>query len=470
MSDREKNRILILLSGLLVLLISLMVYLTYFMIFEGETYRTSSQNRRNSIESANIIRGSIYDRDGQVLAQTIISEEGIKTRDYTYPNLYSHIIGYTYPNLGKSGLELTMDDYLTNKDSIGIVDALKKYFDRESVGKSVTLTLDTAVQLKASELLGANKGAVVALNPKTGEVYAMVSKPNFNPLTLRENWEEINAGGESILFNRAINGKYPPGSVMKIITTASILESGISLDYNHTGTQIIDGYEYRDATGRQYGKIGLEEAFTKSLNTYFVEKIQDVGQKKFEDTAKSFQFDESIPFDLPASISTLNFSGGVNKNQLSASSIGQGKVLATPLEMALMASAVANKGIIMKPYLVSEILKEDGKVEQAREPQVLGRAMSAEIAEEINKLMIQTTKSGTGTGASIRNVQVSGKTGTAENETGNPHAWYVGFAPSEEPVVAVAVIVEQGGSGGKVAAPIGRDVIISVLNNISFIH
>ncbi len=470
MSDREKRRILVLLSGVVMLLIALMVYLTYFMIFEGETYRTSSQNRRNTIESANIIRGAFLDRDGQVLAQTVIDDEENKIRNYSYPNLYSHIIGYTYPNLGKSGLELTMDNYLTNRYSTGISEAIKKYFERTSVGSSIKLTVDTAVQSKASELLGNNKGAIVALNPKTGEVYSMVSKPNFNPSTLRENWEEINSSGESPLFNRAINGLYPPGSVMKVISTAAILESGIPLDYTHTGTQIIDGYEYKDATTRKYGEIKLEEAFKRSLNTYFVDKIQQVGKSKFETLAKSFMFEENIGFELPISKSTLNFSESTNKNQLSSSSIGQGRVLSTPMEMALMASAVANNGAMMKPYIVDEIIKSDGSLLKKTEPEILSQAISPAIAEEINKLMIQTTNSGTGANASIRNIQVSSKTGTAENETGNTHAWYVGFAPADDPVVAVAVIVEQGGSGGEVAAPIGRDVIISVLNNISVLQ
>lgn len=470
MSDREKRRILVLLSSVVVLLIALMVYLTYFMIFEGETYRSSSLNRRNTIESANILRGSFYDRDNQVLAQTIINEDGKKIRSYSYPHLYSHVIGYTFPDLGKSGLELTMDEYLTNRHSTGIGEAIKKFFERESTGHSIRLSIDTQVQLKSSELLGDNKGAVVALNPKTGEVYSMVSKPNFNPANLRENWEEINASGESPLFNRAINGLYPPGSVMKVISTASILEGKIPLDYTHTGTQIIDGYEYKDATSRQYGEIGLEEAFIRSLNTYFVEKIQKVGQSNFEQTAKKFMFEENIPFELPISKSTLNFSNSTNMNQLSASSIGQGRVLSTPIEMALMASAIANDGAIMKPYLVSEIMRPDGTIFKTTEPEILSQAISPELAQEINKLMIQTTNIGTGTNASIRNIQVSSKTGTAENETGKTHAWYVGFAPAEDPVVAVAVIVEQGGSGGEVAAPIGRDVIISVLNNISVLQ
>lgn len=469
MSDKEKNRILLLLTGLILLMVALIVYLTYFMIFEGETYRNSAQNRRSFLEASNTIRGDIIDRGGQVLAQTNVTENG-QSRVYTYPNVYAHIIGYTYPSLGKSGLELTMNDYLTNKNTTGIVQAFKKYFDEEDIGNTIELSTNSAVQISAFERLGDNKGAIVAMNPKTGEIYASVSKPTFNPSNLVEQWESINQSEGSPLFNRAINGLYPPGSIMKVISTASILKENIDLEYEHTGTQIIDGYEYKDATENSYGMIGLEEAFTKSLNTYFVEKIQDVGKEKFQKVANDFMFDEKIQMELPVSKSTLNFSGSINKNQLSASAIGQGRVLATPLQMAMMASAIGNDGIMMEPHIVSEIINSDGDVIKKTEPKELSQAISPEIAREIKDLMVKTTQSGTGRNASIRNIEVASKTGTAENETGNTHAWYVGFAPAEDPVVAVAVIVEQGGSGGVVAAPIGRDVMISVFNNISVIQ
>lgn len=467
MSDKEKQRILVLLGGISILLIALMVYLTYFMIFEGETYRTSSQNRRNTIEASNVHRGAFYDTNGQVLAQTIENSDGNKMRSYNYPEIYSHIIGYTYPDLGKAGLELTMDDYLTNQNNAGILEAIKKYFDRESIGNSINLTINTNVQRTASELLGDNKGSIVAMNPKTGEIYSLVSKPQFNPSTLRENWEEINSSEDSPLFNRAINGLYPPGSVMKVISTAAILEAGIDLDYEHTGLQVIDGYEYKDATDSKYGNIGLTEAFTRSLNTYFVEKIQDVGMTGFASTASRFMFEKEIPLELPVSKSTLNYDSNTTKNQISASSIGQGRVLATPMEMALTASAIGNNGVIMKPHLVKNIVNHEGDIIKTTEHEEISNAVSPEIASQINDLMELTTTSGTGTRAAIRGIQVASKTGTAENETGNTHAWYIGYAPADDPQVAVAVIVEQGGSGGTVAAPIGRDVIISTLNNLS---
>ena len=465
MSDRERRRILILLSGIVILLIGLTVYISYFMVFQGEAYRTSAQNKRNRLEAENVIRGEFYDRNNLALVQNTKTEDGIK-RDYLYPELYSHVIGYTYPNLGKSGLELSMDTYLTNQNNTGIVEAVKKYFEKESVGNSIKLTIDSKIQKKASDLLGENKGAVVALNPTTGEIYCLVSKPTFDVTKVQENWEEISQNPDSVLFNRAINGLYPPGSVMKVISTAAILDQGIDLAYDHTGSQIIDGYEYKDATENKYGKIGLDKAFTSSLNTYFVKKIQDVGMTKFASVAGKFMFEKDIPFELKVSKSTLNYNSQTTTNQVSASAIGQGRVLATPMEMALTAAAVANDGLIMEPHIVKEIRNSDGDLVKELEKKELSRAMDLEVAREIKELMVKTTNEGTGRNAAIKSVQVASKTGTAENETENTHAWYIGFAPAENPQVAIAVIVEQGGSGGKVAAPIARDLMISILNNI----
>lgn len=470
MSDKEKKRILVLLSAVTSLLIMLVVYLSYFQVFEAEKYRTSAQNRRNSIEQERVLRGAIYDRNGLTLAQSEFQEDGSNKRIYSHPNLYSHIIGYSYKDLGKSGLELKMDEYLLNNNSLGIVDAIKRYFNRESVGNAVSITIDTGIQKKASTLLDGKKGSIVAMNPKTGEIYAMVSKPDFNAQTLRENWEAINADKNSPLFNRAINGLYPPGSVFKIISTAAILESNVDLDYKHTGEQTIDGYKYKDASDRVYGDIGLEIAFTRSLNTYFVEKIQGVGKNKLGQVTDNFMFNQKIPFDLPVTNSTFNHSKSIGPTLLAATSIGQGELLATPLQMALMTSAIANNGIMMEPYVVKEVTSPTGIVLRSESSRELKTSIPASVASEIKELMVLTTNEGTGKRAALNGIQVAGKTGTAQNEGESTHAWYVGFAPAENPVVAIAIVIEQGGSGGVDAAPMAKALFQSVFDNLNIVQ
>lgn len=470
MSEREKKRILVLLSAIIFLLIMLVVYLSYFQVFQAETYRTSSQNRRNVIEQERVLRGSIYDRNGLQLAHSEFQEDGSNKRIYSYPNLYSHIIGYSYRDLGKSGLELKMDDYLLNNNSLGIIEAVKRYFNKDSIGNSVSITIDTGIQERASELLGDKKGSIVAMNPKTGEIYAMVSKPDFNTQSLRENWEAINADTDSPLFNRAINGLYPPGSVFKIISTAAILEANVDLNYEHTGEQIIDGYKYRDASDQVYGEIGLEMAFTRSLNTYFVEKIQDVGKNKLGKVTDDFMFNKKIPFDLPVTESKFNYSKQVGPTLLAATSIGQGELLSTPLQMALMTAAVANDGIMMKPYLVKEVTSNSGLVLKNETREELSTALPQDVASEIKELMVLTTNEGTGRRAALDGIQVAGKTGTAQNEGEDTHAWYVGFAPAENPVVAIAIVIEQGGSGGVDAAPMAKELFESVFENLNIVQ
>lgn len=463
MSEREKRRILLVLSAIVLLLVSIIVYLTYFQLFMSEEYRTSSKNRRNSIAQEKVVRGSIYDRRGNPLAYTEV-EDGGKKRVYPMANLYSHIVGYDYQNLGKAGLELHQDQTLVNTYEEGLEERIKNYMADETYGADIHLSLDSTAQEMASDLLAENKGSIVALDPKTGRIIAMVSKPDFDPNNLVENWEEINQSEESVLFNRSINGMYPPGSVMKIVSATSILENDVDLSYNHTGSQDIIGYEYTDATSRVYGNVGMETAFSISLNTYFVSKIQEVGREAFEDTASRYMFGKEIDFELPVSTSKLNIDEGYDANLLAASSIGQGNVLATPLEMALVAGAVANNGAMMQPYMIDYVSRVDGETVEEASPSVMSQVMSEEEAGELKDLMVLTTNSGTGSRAALPNTQVAGKTGTAENATGTSHAWYVGFAPADDPKVAVAVIIEGGTSGGTVAAPIAREMLRTVLS------
>lgn len=466
MNERERRRTLILLTGVMILFLGLIIYLTYFMIFQSETYRESTQNKRNQYTANNIIRGPFYDRDNNLLAQTYKDENNHQIREYLFPKEYSHIIGYNYKSLGRTGLEDTMNKYLTDNSIKDAGDLKDEILSNERMGDSVYLTTDTRVQTDVSHLMEGYKGAVVALNPKTGEIYSLISMPQYDPNTVGTNWEKVSTSKDAELFNRALNGKYPPGSIMKIITTSAILENGVEQSYNHTGKAKVSGYEFKDFGRSELGKVDLSKAFSLSLNTYFVTKVQDVGLSNFEALAKKFYFDNNIPFDLPVTTSTLNFGAGTDRVALSASAIGQGKVLSTPLHMALMTSAIANDGAMMKPYVVNKIVDRKGETVYTSEPKVLANPITSEIASEVTDLMIKTTKSGTARNASLKNIQVASKTGTAENSTGENHSWYVGFAPADDPKVVVAVIVEQGGLGGETATPIGRDVILSVLKHI----
>lgn len=472
MKQSENKRIIILLAGLIVLFLSCIVYLSYFYIFQAEEVKRNPANRRGYIEEAQIKRGDIYDRNGEVLA-TSKGAPGNYRREYAYPTLYSHIIGYCHPSLGKSGLESSYNDYLLNRNGNRTLKAISDMIrSKKQDGNSLVLTIDTQVQSKARELLEENteKGSVVVMNPKTGEVYAMVSLPDFNSATIAQDWNALQKNESGALLNRSINGRYPPGSTFKIITAASLLgQDRIGLNYEDTGSQVVDGREFKNAEGAQYGSVDLREALAKSINTYFVEKGSKLGKETLGGTADKFYFNSKIPFDLPVSVSVFDYKKNLPKTTLAASAIGQGDVLATPLHMALVASAVANDGKMMQPILVKEVEDAKGSAIEEHKPKVLAESTSSDIAKTLTKYMISVVQDGTGRRASLRSTQVAGKTGSAENASGENHAWFIGFAPAKDPQIAVAVILEQAGkSGGSVAAPIARDIIVYALNNIDF--
>ncbi|MDO5036803.1 MAG: penicillin-binding transpeptidase domain-containing protein [Tissierellia bacterium] len=461
---KTKRRIVVLLTALILLFLALIVYLSYFMFFKAEDIKGHPANRRSAIVENTIKRGSIYDRNGELLTYSE-GEPGNYQRHSNYPTLYSHLIGYTHQSLGNSGLEASFNDFLLNRNGNRSLKELSDSLNKkdEKLGNNLILTVDTKVQAKARELLQdrAEKGSVVLLNPKTGEIYAMVSLPDFNVMTISEDWESIQKNKDGALLNRALNGKYPPGSTFKIITSAALLEDGdIPLSYEDTGSQVINGREFNNAGNAAYGSIGIKEAFAQSSNAYYVSKGVDLGKNKLGAMADKFMFNQEIPFDHKVSRSIFDYKSSIDDTKLAASAIGQGDVLATPLNMAMVAGAIGNHGAMQKPILVRRVENPNKTTIWYNDPEVLSQAVPEEIAEEIKNLMIRVVNSGTGTNAQSNDFQLAGKTGTAENATGQSHAWFVGFAPAEDPYLAVAVILEQANeSGNKAAAPIAKELM-----------
>lgn len=466
MIKNDKRRILILLIGLSCLSLSLILYLTYFIVFRADEVKNHSANRRPTIEENKILRGSIYDRNGEVLAYSD-GEPGKYRRFYNYPRIYSHIVGYSSPSLGKDGLESSYNDYLLNRNGERTFKSMLERMDNKNkVGNNLVLTIDTKLQERARELLAETevKCAAVVLNPNTGEIYSMVSLPDFDSSTIREDWKEIAASTNGVLVNRAIAGLYPPGSTFKTVTSVAILEDkDLDLSYVDEGTQKIGARVFKNANPDEVnGKVGIKEAFAQSLNTYFVTKGVAVGQERLGEVADRFMFNKKVPFDLPLKRSKFDYSKKLNDEKLAASSIGQGDVLATPLEMAMVAGAIANDGKLMEPFLVREVETRNGATIKEHTPKVLSEVTTPEIAEKVNKLMQRVITHGNGSNAYISGIKVAGKTGTAENASGMNHAWFIGFAPANDPKFAVAVVLEEAGqSGGKAAAPVARDLLIA---------
>lgn len=450
-----------------ILFVGIIIYMSYFEIFRAAAVRNNSYNRRLWINEEHVLRGQILDRNNKVLAYSEI-EENKQTRHYNYGSLYSHVIGYSFREYGKSGLEASYNNELLNMNEHGSIKKIRQIItNEEDKGNNLILTIDHDIQSQAHKLLRGKKGSIVVMNPTTGEIYSMVSNPDFNPSNLQKEWGEIIEDNDSPLLNRATMGLYPPGSAFKVITLAGALdEMKITDEFNCTGSINVEGYNLRNFNGVSHGTINLEDALAKSCNVTFAQLGLSIGHNNLKDISEGFMLNKSIPFDLKTKTSIFP-KDKIDNPELAASAIGQGNILVTPLHMAMVASAIANGGEMVRPILVNQVISSTGRLVSEEETKVLSRTISEEIAEDIKEAMVKAVHSGTGKKARIKNLRVAGKTGTAENSTGKSHAWFIGFAPADNPKVAIAVVLESSGTtGGDSAAPIAKELMESVLKKI----
>ncbi len=464
--NSERKRIITILVALCLGFVLLIGYLSYFQMFRAQAVRDNSYNKRLWINEDNILRGSIADRDGQVLVYSE-TRDGEAHRIYRYDNLYSHVIGYSLKDYGKSGLERKYNSYLVNANENTAINELINLINPSGVGNNLNLTIDHDLQKKTRELMSGKKGSAIAINPKTGEILSMVSVPDFNIGNLSENWNTVSENPDSPLLNRGTQGLYTPGSVFKILTAVGVIQNGLpEAIYECSGSTVIDGYTIRDFDESGHGPLNLEQAFAVSCNTYFADQAVAMGHDKLREIAENLSFNQKITFDLETSTSTFP-KDSIGLTDLGASGIGQGRILVTPLNMLMIVSAVANDGYMPMPYIVESVVSPGGmRIDSHRSES--RKVMENGEAQALKNMMREVVRSGTGTNAGISGVQVAGKTGTAENSSGKNHAWFVGFAPLDDPKVAVVVLLEEeGSSGGRSAAPIAREIISFALNSIT---
>jgi peptidoglycan glycosyltransferase len=456
---------------------------TYHQVIVGPEYRDDPRNVRVATGRTGRERGTIITADGVVVAMSEADPDDPLVFRRTYPEgaLYGHTVGYNTLLFGSQGIEATHGDDLVSDRDATISGVLAALLGGDIRPKGLRLTLEHDLQLVAREALGDQRGAVVAIDPSTGAILAMVSTPEFDPNTLTG----LSAGATGValeqdpdepLLNRATAASYAPGSTFKIITTAAAFEAGIA----STGTPYPNPVELElpgstatisNFDGQTCGpdsEVPLSTAFIRSCNTIFGMLGMEVGADQLVRTAESFGFNAEVPLEIRAIASTIPDADTFEFDipGVAQTAIGQRDVLATPLQMALAAGAVANNGEVMVPYLVQEVFNAEGVVEESTEPLVWLRATSPGTSSALAGLMEGVVTSGTGRRASVSGVRVAGKTGTAEVPESAPHAWFIGFGPvdpgPEDPQIAIAVIVESGGdageaaTGGTVAAPIAQ--------------
>jgi penicillin-binding protein A len=461
--DRPLRRLFLVFT---LLFLALVVNLTYVQVWAAPKLKVNPSNTRAIQDQMRVERGAIVSADGVELAVSKQSGEYF-LRQYPQGDLTSPWLGYNSLRYGRAGIERVYNEDLSGQSGLlGLTNYWDQILGRPHRGADLKLTVNMAVQRAAAAALGNRKGAVIALDPKTGAVLAMVSYPRYDPNKLEDLWTQLNTDPNTPLLNRASQGLYPPGSVFKMVVAgAALKEKAVTADttFDDTGTVTAGGYVVRNYGNDVYGTHTFAQAFAKSINTTFAKVGVKLGADVLAKYAADFGFGQAPPWVLAGAKSVFPDPTAMDKAHVAQAAFGQGQVLSTPLEIAMVASAVANEGTIMKPYIVDQVLDYHQNVLSETRPQTWLQPLDAATAATLKQFMVQVVTSGTGTSAAINGVQVAGKTGTAEVANGEPHAWFAAFAPADDPKVVVAVLVENGGTGGSVAAPVARQVILAAL-------
>jgi peptidoglycan glycosyltransferase len=474
------RQIVRLFAVVLVLFAALVAFTSRWTVFEAEALQESRLNARDVLKELRVRRGALRAVDGTLLARSVPASADTYRREYTEAARdAAHVIGYSFPQPGRAGLEQSRNEAL-----MGAADPLDSLLDeltsRLEQGDDVVSTIDLAAQRRAIAALAGRKGAVVAIEPRTGRVRTMVSVPSFDPGALRDPaaFAALNRDPDAPLFNRATQAGYPPGSTFKVVTAAAALDSGRftpSSVVDGSSPRLVGGVPLRNSGGVSFGPIDLTTALTRSVNTVWAQVAERLGRETMAEYMKRFGFYAEPPLDYPDE--QLVPSGEYLRGRLLSPTspridlgrmgIGQDKLQVTPLQMAMVAAAVANGGQLMEPTLTQRIVDRRGRTLERVEPKGYRDVVAPRTAEQLAEMMANVVREGTGTQSALEGIQVAGKTGTAERDPSRNvnQPWFIAFAPVERPRIAIAVTVEQtiGGQGGTTAAPIARQVMRELL-------
>ena len=473
--------------SMLVLFGLLIVNANYVQVFQGDSLRADPGNSRVLLDEYERQRGNIV-VEGRAVAESRETKDKLKyQRVYPDKGQYAAVTGFYSLIYGATGLEQTDNAFLSGSDNRLFTRRLSALLTgRDPVGGDVVLTLSARAQAAAYKGLGGRPGAVVAMDPSTGAILAMASTPTYDPnlvsshdpKSIRAAYNRLANDEGDPLLNRAISQRYPPGSTFKVVVAAAALANGRTPDtlvdcpprYKLPATNTFLDNFANETCGAS--RVTLQSALTNSYNTAFAKLGVDLGESEVRRAAAGFGIGTGEPLETPLRVSPSSLGDIGDDASLAQSSIGQRDVALTPLQAAMIASAVANRGVLMTPYLVSQLQAPDLTVLDETEPEELSTATTPEAADQLTQMMRSVVETGTGRKAQIPGVEVAGKTGTAENAVGaQPHAWFIGFAKNAGKQVAVSVIIENGGdsgsetTGGEAAAPIAKDVMAAIVGS-----
>ncbi|MCR4605790.1 MAG: penicillin-binding protein 2 [Eubacterium sp.] len=450
----------------IILFMVLFGYIVFFVINDSDKVLNNPANKRSEIWAKRVTRGKILSSDGKELATTQSGKKGKDTRVYPYGSMFTPVVGRT--THGATGLESSENYELLNSNLNPIDKMVREFNGEKSPGNNVVTTLNYNISRVASDVLGDRRGAVVAMEPKTGKILAMISKPSYDANGLTdEKFKKLTktSGDGSVLYNRATQGLYPPGSTFKMYTALSFMQQHSDYDsfkYKCTGSTGTGDGSIKCYGGEVHGKVNFEDAFAESCNTAFCNIGTQLNVTKWRELCEDLYFNKPTPIEkIEKNSSRFRLDSSTKKGDVMQASIGQGDVLVTPLQNIFLASAVANDGKLMQPYLVDRIESFDGKTLKSYSPKKLKNVITKSEAKEMNKLMRAVVKRGTASSLYYGTpYKAAGKTGSAQFQSGSSesHAWFVGYAKMDGKCIAVSIVVERGGTGSSAAVPIAKQI------------
>lgn len=465
---KSANREILIMTYLFVgIFVFLLGKFAYFIVVESPNVINSTYNKRQDLLAERIVRGKILGSKGEILAETVTDGSGNETRNYPYNNIFCHAVG-RFTN-GKTGVEQLENFNLLTSGENPLAAVINELQGKKNKGDNAVTTLNVALQKTAYEALGSRKGAVIAIEPSTGKILTMVSKPDYNPNTVNANWESLveDSDKNSALINRATQGIYPPGSTFKILTALEFMNENKdyeSYHYNCQGKETFGNTVINCYGNERHGEEGLKKSFAKSCNGSFAKIGLDLNIKSFQKLCESFLFNKSLPTDFITNSSSFVLKKSSEEAEILQTAIGQGNTQITPLHNALITLTIANNGVLMKPYLVDYLETYRGDKVKEYKPTEYGEIITKEQAKKVQNLMGAVVKEGTGSSLSGLSYSCAGKTGSAEYDSNkSSHGWFVGYAPADNPKIVVSVIVEDGGTGSKSAVPIAKQLFQTYL-------
>lgn len=451
----------------LVIFLAMIAYFVYFLAFESEDFINNEYNGLQTLFEEDVVRGDIITSDGYVIAETVIDEAGYESRYYPYGRLFSHVTGYSL-NV-RTGLEKQLNFTLLRSNTFFVESLMCDLTGEKKIGDNVVTTIRYDLQEAAFNALGNYDGAVIVMEPSTGKILAMVSKPDFNPNSIDKDWEGLQEG--SGLYNRATQGQYTPGSVFKILTTLSYVESNPETykDYTYecTGEITIGDKTIHCASNKSHGVVDLKASFAKSCNCSYAYMMEAIDEEIFQTICDAMLFNQELPIAFESSISSFSITEDDTDALKMDTAIGQGKTLVSPLHMAMLASAVCNDGVVMRPQLVEYVENYNGVLVEETKSKVYTTLFTEEQVSVLSEFMRATVEEGTASRLSKDTYTAYGKTGTAQttSDLEQTNAWFVGYAEANGKQIAIAVVVEDSGNGSTYAVPIAEKIFDLYFSN-----